>query len=150
MDVGTHVPHGAVRVYVMGERGVQNEASTAEDIAQMAAITRDAIAAGALGFSTSRILGHQSIRGLPVPGTFAGEDEVFAIGEAMAASGTVFELVPGGSVGQGGMRLGANEARLDDELEWMARLSKKTRLPITFLIAASNITGPGSGGVSSV
>ena len=134
MDVGTHVPHGAVRVYVMGERGVQNEASTAHDIAQMAAITRDAISAGALGFSTSRILGHQSIKGLPVPGTFAGEDEVFAIGEAMAASGTVFELVPGGSVGQGGMRLGANEARLDDELEWMARLSKKTRLPITFLI----------------
>ena len=134
MDVGTQVPHGAVRVYVMGERGVQNEASTASDIAQMAAITREAIAAGALGFSTSRILGHQSIKGLPVPGTFAGEDEVFAIGEAMADSGTVFELVPGGSVGQGGMRLGANEARLDDELDWMARLSKRTRLPITFLI----------------
>jgi N-acyl-D-amino-acid deacylase len=134
MDVGTQVPHGAVRVYVMGERGVQNEASTAADIAQMASITREAIAAGALGFSTSRILGHQSIKGLPVPGTFAGADEVFAIGEAMAASGAVFELVPGGSVGQGGMRLGANEARLDDELEWMARLSKKTRLPITFLI----------------
>ena len=134
MDVGTQVPHGAVRVYVMGDRGVQNEASTAADIAQMAAITREAIAAGALGFSTSRILGHQSIKGLPVPGTFAGTDEVFAIGEAMAASGAVFELVPGGSVGQGGMRLGANEARLDDELEWMARLSKKTRLPITFLI----------------
>ncbi len=134
MDVGTQVPHGAVRVYVMGERGVNNEASTAADIAQMASITQDAIAAGALGFSTSRILGHQSIKGLPVPGTFAGEDEVFAIGEAMAASGAVFELVPGGSVGQGGMRLGASEARLSSELDWMARLSKKTRLPITFLI----------------
>ena len=134
MDVATQVPHGAVRVYVMGERGVRNEASTARDIAQMASITGDAIAAGALGFSTSRILGHQSIKGLPVPGTFAGEDEVFAIGQAMAASGAVFELVPGGSVGQGGMRLGANEARLDDELDWMARLSKQTQLPITFLI----------------
>jgi N-acyl-D-aspartate/D-glutamate deacylase len=134
MDVGTHVPHGAVRAYVMGEHGIRNEASNAADIAQMAAITRDAIAAGALGFSTSRILGHQSIRGLPVPGTFASEDEVFAIGEAMAASGSVFELVPGGSVGQGGMRLGANEAQLDAELDWMARLSRRTRLPITFLV----------------
>ncbi len=134
MDIGTQVPHGAVRVYVMGKRGVHNEASTAADITQMASIVQDALAAGALGFSTSRILGHQSIRGLPVPGTFAGEEEVFAIGEAMAASGAVFELVPGGSVGQGGMRLGADEARLDVELDWMARLSKKTRLPITFLI----------------
>jgi N-acyl-D-aspartate/D-glutamate deacylase len=134
MDVGTHVPHGAVRAYVMGDRGVRNQASSAADIAQMAAITHDALAAGALGFSTSRILGHQSIKGLPVPGTFAGEDEVFALGEAMAESGAVFELVPGGSVGQAGMRLGADEARLGDELDWMARLSKRTRLPITFLV----------------
>ena len=134
MDVGTHIPHGAVRAYVMGERGIRNEASSAADVAQMASITRDAIAAGALGFSTSRILGHQSMKGLPVPGTFAGEDEVFALGEAMAASGSVFELVPGGSVGQGGMRLGANEAQLEAELEWMARLSRRARLPITFLV----------------
>jgi N-acyl-D-amino-acid deacylase len=134
MDVGTQVPHGAVRAYVMGGRGIRNEASTARDIEAMAAITHEALAAGALGFSTSRILGHQSIRGLPVPGTFAGEDELFAIGRAMAESGAVFELVPGGSVGQGGLRLGSNEARLDDELDWMARLSVETGLPITFLI----------------
>ncbi|MCA9299019.1 MAG: amidohydrolase family protein, partial [Phycisphaerales bacterium] len=112
MDVGTQIAHGAVRAYVMGERGVANEAATAEDVAAMSRIVRQAMQDGALGFSTSRILGHQSVHGLPVPGTFAGEDEVFAIGRAMAGAGTVYELVPGGSVGQGGMALGANEASI--------------------------------------
>ena len=134
MDVGTQIAHGALRAYVMGERGVKNEASTADDIKQMARLTTEAMEAGALGFSTSRILGHQSIHGDPVPGTFASEDEVFAIGRAMQASGAVFELVPGGSVGQGGLALGANEPQLDAELDWMNRLSIETGLPITFLI----------------
>ena len=134
MDVGTQIAHGALRAYVMGERGIRNEASTARDIAEMATLTAQAMEAGALGFSTSRILGHQSIHGLPVPGTFAGEDEVFAIGRAMARSGAVFELVPGGSVGQGGLALGSHEAKLHDELQWMRKLSLETGLPITFLI----------------
>ena len=111
MDVGTQIAHGALRSYVMGERGIRNEAATAKDIGAMAALTAEALDAGALGFSTSRILGHQSINGDPVPGTFATEDEVFAIGRAMQRSGAVFELVPGGSVGQGGLALGSNEAR---------------------------------------
>ena len=134
MDVGTQLPHGAVRAYVMGQRGVRNEAATAADIDAMSEIAADAMRAGALGFSTSRILGHQSISGDPVPGTFANEDEVFAIGQAMQATGTVFELVPGGSVGQGGLPLGNNEAQLEAELDWMRRLSIAANLPITFLI----------------
>jgi N-acyl-D-amino-acid deacylase len=134
MDLGTQVPHGAVRTYVMGQRGINNEGATAGDIAQMSALTKEALEAGALGFSTSRILGHQSIHGDPVPGTFAGEAEVFAIGQAMQSSGAVFELVPGGSVGQGGMPLGSNEPKLDQELKWMERLSIETGLPLTFLI----------------
>ena len=133
MDVGTQIAHGALRSYVMGERGIRNEAATATDIGAMAALTAEALDAGALGFTTSRILGHQSINGDPVPGTFATEDEVFAIGRAMQRSGAVFELVPGGSVGQAGLALG-NEARLESELDWMNRLSRETGLPITFLI----------------
>jgi N-acyl-D-amino-acid deacylase len=133
MDVGTQIAHGAVRAYVMGQRGISNQASTATDIREMAAIVTRAMSAGALGFSTSRILGHQSIHGEPVPGTFASEDEVFAIGRAMAPFGAVFELVPGGSVGQGGLALGT-EANLQSELDWMRRLSLETGLPITFLI----------------
>ena len=134
MDVGTQIAHGALRAYVMGERGIRNEGATSDDISAMAKLTSEAMSAGALGFSTSRILGHQSIHGEPVPGTFATEAEVFAIGEAMQASGAVFELVPGGSVGQGGMALGANEPVLDQELKWMERLSIETGLPLTFLI----------------
>ena len=133
MDVGAQLPHGAVRAYVMGERGIRNEAATAKDIERMAHITEAAMRDGALGFSTSRILGHQSIHGLPVPGTFAGEDELFAIGQAMRRFGTVFELVPGGSVGQGSLSLG-DEAQLNDELDWMRRLAAATGLPITFLM----------------
>lgn len=134
MDLGAQLPHGAVRAYVMGERGIRNEAATAKDIERMAHITEAAMRDGALGFSTSRILGHQSIHGLPVPGTFASEDELFAIGQAMRPSGAVFELVPGGSVGQGSLSLGDSEALLNDELDWMRRLAAATGLPITFLM----------------
>ena len=91
--------------------------------AQMAAITREAIAAGAFGFSTSRILGHQSINGLPVPGTFAGEDEVFAIGDAMAHAARCSNWCPAVR----SARAACASARTDpphDELDWMARLSK--------------------------
>ena len=53
----------------------------------MAAIVQEAVEAGALGFSTSRTLGHRAMDGEPVPGTFAAEDELFALGRAMAAGG---------------------------------------------------------------
>ncbi len=101
IDVGTHVPHGAVRAYVMGERGARNEAASAEDIALMAKLVREGVEAGALGFSTSRTIVHRAIDGEPVPGTFAAEDELFGIGQALAAAGTgVFELAPAGIMGE--------------------------------------------------
>ena len=95
LDVGTQVPHGAVRAYVMGERGARNEPATPEDIAAMADIVRDGIRAGALGFSTSRTIMHKAVDGEPVPGTFAAEDELFGIGRVLGELGTgVFELAP--------------------------------------------------------
>src|SRR3984893_15632573 len=63
VDVGTQVPHGAVRAYVMGDRGAKNEAASPEDIEAMRAIVFDALGAGALGFSTSRTLGHRAVDG---------------------------------------------------------------------------------------
>ena len=68
----------------MGERGAANEPATPDDIAAMAAIVQEAVEAGALGFSTSRTLGHRAMDGEPVPGTFAAEDELFGLGRAMA------------------------------------------------------------------
>ena len=64
------------------------------------AIVQEAIEAGALGFSTSRTLGHRAMDGRPVPGTFAAEDELFALGRAMQRGGrAVFELAPARRVG---------------------------------------------------
>jgi len=93
LDVAAQVPHGAVRAYVMGERGAKNEKATPQDIAAMAEIVREAIAAGAVGFSTSRTLLHRAIDGEPVPGTFAGDEEVLGIGRVLGELGQgVFEL----------------------------------------------------------
>jgi N-acyl-D-aspartate/D-glutamate deacylase len=119
LDVGTQVPHGAVRAYVMGERGAKNEQATPDDIAGMAAIVRAGIAAGALGFSTSRTMLHRAVDGEPVPGTFASEDELLGIGRAMG--GGVFELA-------------ADLAPEDPELAWMEKLSYETGLPVAFAL----------------
>jgi N-acyl-D-aspartate/D-glutamate deacylase len=128
IDIGAQVPHGAVRAYVMGERGARNDVATADDIAAMRDIVRDAIEAGALGFSTSRTLAHRAKDGVPVPGTFADEAELFGIGDALRDAGAgIYELVPLGAVGED------LEAPLR-EVELMTRLAAHTQLPVTFAL----------------
>jgi N-acyl-D-aspartate/D-glutamate deacylase len=130
VDLGTHVPHGPVRTYVMGERGAKNEAATAQDIAEMAAIVKEGIQSGALGFSTSRTMGHKALDGEPVPGTFAQEDELFGIGRTLGELGQgVFELAAAGAAGDtGGDEI---DAALK-EIEWMDRLSVEIQRPVSF------------------
>ncbi len=82
MDIGAQLPHAALRVYVMGERGARRDPSTAEDNAAMAALAGDAVRAGALGFSTSRTLNHRTSTGDFTPTLKAGEDELTAIAGA--------------------------------------------------------------------
>jgi N-acyl-D-aspartate/D-glutamate deacylase len=120
IDVGAQVPHGAVRAYVMGERGAHNEQATEEDITKMAALVREAIRAGALGFSTSRTMLHRAKNKEVVPGTFASEAELLGIGRALRAAGHgVFEMA-------------SDMAGPDATMEWMIKLTHETGLPITF------------------
>ncbi|AEV76789.1 N-acyl-D-aspartate/D-glutamate deacylase [Mycolicibacterium rhodesiae NBB3] len=126
IDVGSQIAHGSVRAYAMGERGARNEPATPDDIAAMARIVQEGIEAGALGFSTSRTLGHRAIDGEPVPGTYAAEDELFGLGRAMAAGGrAVFELAPQGVAGE-------DIIAPKKELEWMQRLGAEIDRPISF------------------
>jgi N-acyl-D-amino-acid deacylase len=133
IDVGTQVPHGAVRAYVMGDRGARNEPATPEDIAAMAAIVKEGIAAGALGFSTSRTIMHRAVDGEPVPGTFAAEDELFGIGRALGELGAgVFELAPAGVMGE-------DLVAPEREVDWMRRLSLAMRRPVSFILEQNNV-----------
>ena len=131
IDVGAQVAHGAVRAYVMDERGAANEPATADDIARMAAIVQQGVAAGALGFTTNRLPMHTAVDGRPVPGTFATEDELFTLGRATRAGSprgdVVFEVVTAGAMGE-------DLTAYPREIEWMARLSRETGLPFTFAL----------------
>ncbi len=87
IDIGSQLPHAALRVFVMGERGANREPADAADIAAMAAIARRAVEAGALGFTTSRTLNHRTSDGEPTPTLTAGEDELTGVAMGLAAAG---------------------------------------------------------------
>ena len=86
-DFACAVPHIPVRVYVMGDRAINREPATADDMRQMATIVREGIEAGAFGFSTSRVIGHRTAGGDQLPVTTASEDELITIAMAMKAVG---------------------------------------------------------------
>ena len=133
LDLGTQVPHGPVRAYVMGERGAKNEPAKPDDIARMAEIVREAIRAGALGFSTSRTIVHRAVDGEPVPGTFAAEDELFGIGRVLGELGKgLFELAPAGAMGE-------DLAAPEREVAWMRKLSAEIGRPVSFALSQNDV-----------
>jgi N-acyl-D-aspartate/D-glutamate deacylase len=153
LDVGTQLPHGSLRFYVMGERGAANEDATASDLEEMARLTREAMEAGALGVTTSRTIGHRSRSGNPVPGTFAADDEVIALAEAMrtggrwrspsgarsaraagGVGGRVFEAIVAGTIGSL-PGLGGERAKPLDEVPLLSALSRAGDCPVTFTVA---------------
>jgi N-acyl-D-aspartate/D-glutamate deacylase len=87
LDVATQVPHAALRVFVMGERGAAREPATEADRAEMARLAAEGIRAGALGFSTSRTLNHKTVDGQPTPTLHAAEAELAAIARAIGETG---------------------------------------------------------------
>ena len=132
MDIGTQVPHAAVRAYVMGERGANNEPATADDIAGMRAVVADAVRAGALGFSTSRTVLHHTADGAPIAGTYASEDELFGIGDALRELGAgLYEVVPSGVIGESG-------DTLPGEIDWARRLAATIDRPVCMLVTQNN------------
>ncbi|NVE93843.1 N-acyl-D-amino-acid deacylase family protein [Altererythrobacter lutimaris] len=124
VDIGTHVPHGAVRAYVLEDREQPGAVPTEDDIAKMGQIVEEGVRAGALGFSTSRTVLHKSVDGELVPGTTATKEELLEIGRALgrgkqAGGHAVFEM--------------ASDLQRDwNEFEWMGQLSRENGVPVTF------------------
>jgi N-acyl-D-aspartate/D-glutamate deacylase len=87
IDLCAQLPHGALRVYVMGDRAVRLEPATDDDIARMRVLAREAALAGAIGFSTSRSLNHRTLKGDPIPSLRAGEAELMGIAMGLADAG---------------------------------------------------------------
>ncbi len=132
MDVGAQVPHAALRFAVMGDRGVRNEDATADDLADMRRLVREAAEAGAFGLSTSRTVYHRSLDGSQVPGTFAAPEELIALAQGMMdGGGGVFEAITASSAGA--MRaLGGERFTQDEELALLASIARTTGAPVTF------------------
>jgi len=126
MDIGAQLPHAALRVFVMGERGARRDPATAEDNTAMAALAGDAVRAGALGFSTSRTLNHRTSTGDFTPTLKAGEDELTAIAGAMHG------------VGRSVLQFVLDQSSIDEDLPMMLRVAENTRCPISFSVAQAD------------
>ncbi len=123
MDIAAQLPHAALRVYVMGERGANREPATAQDIAQMRVLAREAAAAGAIGFSTSRTLNHRSSKGAPTPSLTAEVDELVGIALGLKdADHGVLEMI-------------SDFGDLDEEFGIVERMSAESGRPISISLA---------------
>ena len=126
MDIGAQLPHAALRVYVMGERGARRDPATPEDNKAMAALAGDAVRSGALGFSTSRTLNHRTSTGDYTPTLKAGEDELTAIAGAMHR------------VGRSVLQFVLDQSTVHEDLPMMLRVAENTRCPISFSVAQAD------------
>jgi N-acyl-D-aspartate/D-glutamate deacylase len=120
VDVSALVPHGAVRAYVMGDRGGHNAEATPDEIEAMAKVVREAVEAGAVGFSTTRTLLHRAKDGELAAGTTASADELIGIGRAL------------GDAGAGVFELASDMFDPDGEFAWMRTIARETGRPVTF------------------
>jgi N-acyl-D-aspartate/D-glutamate deacylase len=125
IDIATQLPHSALRVYVMGERGAAREPATAEDREKMRALTVEAIQAGALGFATSRLFIHRTRDGDNIPSFEAAEAELQAIAGALKSLNRgVLQLV-----------LGSSSVAFSEEIDLISRLARDSGRPASFSLA---------------
>src|SRR4030088_730791 len=126
MDVGAQLPHAALRVYVMGERGARRDPATPEDNKAMAALAGDAVRAGALGCSTSISFNIRSSTCFYTPTLKAGEDELTAIAGAFQG------------VGRSVLQFVLDQSTVDEDLPMMLRAAENTRCPISFSVTQAD------------
>ncbi|HLI65444.1 MAG TPA: amidohydrolase family protein [Caulobacteraceae bacterium] len=128
IDFASQIPHSAVRVYVMGQRGADREPATADDLEKMQAVVREAMAAGALGFATSRLVIHKTGQGDAIPTFQAAEGELAAIAMALKDSGKgVLQAV-----------FGESGRTFEDEIDMLSRLTRASGRPASFSMAQAN------------
>lgn len=123
VDVAAQVPHAALRVFVMGERGARREPATDDEIAEMAALAGEAVTAGALGFSTSRTLNHRTSTGDFTPTLTASADELAGIAAGLARAG------------RGVIQLLSDFTDLEAEWATVRGMVEASRRPLSFTVA---------------
>jgi len=129
IDVAVLMPHGPLRVFVMGERGVNREPANAADIESMQQYIREGLAAGAVGFSTSRTLVHRSSSGDFIPTYQAATDELKQLGEALSGeAGHVFQLI-------------SDWEDAEEEFDILRETSRRTGAKGTFTLLDLKTTG---------
>jgi N-acyl-D-aspartate/D-glutamate deacylase len=126
IDVAAQVPHAALRVYVMGERGANREPATEQDRRRMAELTAEGLRAGALGFSTSRTLNHRAADGRHIPTLRAEEAELTTIAHALRDSGA------------GWLQIVSDFEDQSGEIGLFRRLARESRRPITISLLQSD------------
>ena len=122
MDIAAQVPHAALRVFVMGERGADREPASEQDRAEMARLAAEGVQAGALGFSTSRTLNHKTLEGRSIPSLGAAEAELAAIAGALHG------------IGAGWMQVISDFDEVEDEFAMLRRLVATSKRPMAITI----------------
>jgi len=143
-DCAAYVPHAALRVFVMGERAIDREPATAEDRDRMCELVSQAVLAGALGVSSSRLLSHRDSAGNLAPHVMTDRDELMALAEGLRRAGKgVFQIAAGfsnqqlGSVIEGASTTSPEKAARD-EVDLLAELCRASGRPVTFALAIIN------------
>ena len=132
IDVAAYLPHSPLRVYVMGQRGADREPATADDLAKMRALAKEAIEVGALGFASSRLTIHKTESGSPIPSYEAAREEIEEIARGVVdAGGGLLQFVP--DIPAGGYQ---------PVLQTVFDVAEEVGLPVTFTLVVANAGDP--------